>query len=568
MKVEAYRIQNNNKKQKETDKRKTAFRGPIDGAVTGTLAMLDTSPTANAVIIDLGSMVLPRTYVDSKRNKYAGAETFIREFSGTFVNCLSAGLFAVGISKLANKIIDKSSPINTSSWFTKDGIDTLREAWGQSENKTSKFVTNVLDNMSGMDGDKKVHFKDIEWNKIEWFDKDRWENIKWKDERFKGIHNKLKTKDGIVETLSTIIEDKTIDKKDSKNILEIVETRITNAFGVNKEVSVNIGKNRFDTSLTNLLRDTRDMGRDIFTNKNADIDKTFNKIAKVNKVKAFGALGLASVIALFSQHINRKITEKRTGRKGFVATNDFNKQNDAQTVLKPVYHKKDEFETDFYRRINKITEPVSFGSKQNKTEEDKKPENKTKLMAEKLIASAGIIGLALGVMKVKSAKDFARKLEFTGPVTTGNAIKTVYTSALVGRFMASDDSTELRETATRDYLGFLNWLVLGSFAAKGTANLLDKKREFLFNETNKDKVQDTPLKKIKHWLNNVQLKSHSEIASKGSDFAKKNMWKLNAAHAAGLAYSTIMLGFAVPVLNVIVTNHKLRKDKKKLNTNA
>ncbi|MBO6273045.1 hypothetical protein J6O48_09755, partial [bacterium] len=111
---------------------------------------------------------------------------------------------------------------------------------------------------------------------------------------------------------------------------------------------------------------------------------------------------------------------------------------------------------------------------------------------------------------------------------------------------------ELRETATRDYLGFLNWLVLGGFAAKGVANILDPKRKILFNESKSGKG-------IKHWLNDLTLKSHNEIASKGTKFAQKNMWKLNLAQTAGLAYSTIALGYLLPKLNIFITGKKQAK---------
>ena len=94
------------------------------------------------------------------------------------------------------------------------------------------------------------------------------EKIKWKNPKYNGIQNKLKTKEGIITTLTEIIDDKTVDKKDAKNILKITETRITNAFGINRNVNVSINKKTFGTSLENLLRDTHDIGKDIFTNKN------------------------------------------------------------------------------------------------------------------------------------------------------------------------------------------------------------------------------------------------------------------------------------------------------------
>ena len=163
-------------------------------------------------------------------------------------------------------------------------------------------------------------------------------------------------------------------------------------------------------------------------------------------------------------------------------------------------------------------------------------------------------GMVFSVMGVKNLKQFGKKLEFTGPITSGNAIKTVYGFNIIGRFLAADNSTELRESMTRDYLGFLNWLVFGGFAAKGVANLLDKKGKELFNYTREGKG-------LKHWLNDMSLKTHNEVASKGRNFAKKNMWKLNLAQASGIAYSAITLGLLLPMLNAKVTEIEAKKKR-------
>ena len=85
-----------------------------------------------------------------------------------------------------------------------------------------------------------------------------------------------------------------------------------------------------------------------------------------------------------------------------------------------------------------------------------------------------------------------------------------------------------------------------------------QKKENLFNENKTGKG-------IKHWLNDLSLKSHNEIASKGEKFAKKNMWKLNVAHVAGLAYSTLALGFFLPKLNIFITNMKNKKQNNENN---
>ena len=300
-----------------------------------------------------------------------------------------------------------------------------------------------------------------------------------------------------------------------------------NALGAGN-VSTEYKEKTLSTTIGNLLRDTVDFGHDILTNKNVEKGSAINKILKINKIKSVGALVIASTLGLTNQYINRKITEKRTGKKGFVGDNNFAQQ-------------------------------VADNSTPKTTTEQ--PKKDKKFIAEKLIASLGMIAMAGAVMKVKSPRDFVKKLEFTGPVTSGNAIKTVYASTLIGRFLASDNKDELRESTTRDYLGFLNWLVLGGFASKGVANLLDRKKESLFNVSKEGKG-------IKHWLNDISLKSHKEIASKGSEFAKKNMWKLNLAHISGLAYSTLALGVLLPKLNIFITNMKNKNSTKSSNAST
>src|SRR5574344_942143 len=507
----------NNFEQRQKTAYKPTFKGPLDGVLTSTLRTLDSNEMANAVILDVGAMVTPRTYIDTKkRNKYAGAETFIREISGTFINCLSAGLLGVAISHITANLLDTDTIVNPNSWFSDDAIKVLKGAWDKSENKTEKYVENIFENMSGKDGIKVVEFKNIDWKNVPWFDENKWEKYVWNNDEYKNTARNLKTKDGIIKTFAKIIDDKNIDKNDKKQILKIMETRITNALGVSKNVDVKIGGNKLTATLEHILRDTFDMGFDVFKNENVNIDSALAKIQKINKIKIFGALSLASVLGLTNQRLNRKLTEKRTGKKGFVGDKQFSDKN-----LKVV---------------------------------QKKSEDKKGLVWKKILASAGMLAMTIGVMRIKNPKDFVKKLQFTGPVSTGNAIKTVYASTIIGRFLAADNNKELRESATRDYLGFLNWLVFGGFVSKGVANLLDKNRKNLFNETKSGQG-------IRHWLNDIVLKTHTEIVAKGKEFAKKNLWKLNASHIAGLAYSTIALGILLPLLNIKVSS---KNDKAKV----
>lgn len=499
-----------------------AFRGPLDGAVTNILRTCDMNEMVNAVGLDVGAMVVPRAYYDTKaRNEYAGAETFFREISGTFINCLSAGILAKFIAKIAAK--DSKVQINPNSWYSNNSLETLKEAWhGNDEG----YVKNVFENLSGRDGRNINEFKKINWNKIEWIDEAKWNRINWKNKDYKNIAETLKTKGGFVKTLTKLIRDKNLDKNDKINALSIMEKRLVNALGAERDTKLNINGKELSAKLENILRDTLDMGRDVLGKK--DTELIINRIKKVNKMKAFGAIAGSCALGLTNQYINRKITEKRTGRKGFVGDIDFTSE-----LRKDI--KKDD--TLWFKKIG---------------------------------ASLLMAGMVFSVMRVKNFKQFAQKLEFTGPVTGGNAIKTVYASTIIGRFLAADNGTELRESMTRDYLGFLNWLVFGGFAAKGVANILDKKGEFLFNYAKENarapklpkpgvQKHSLGLGRLRFWLNDMTLKTHNEIASKGSEFAKKNMWKLNLAHISGIAYSAITLGILLPMLNAVVTKRKQTK---------
>ncbi len=494
------------------------FKGPFDSQITQALMSIDTNPMLNAALVDTVAMVIPRTYVDGKkRNKYAGAETFFREATGTITVCLSSGVIASGIAYLYNKFFDKKTNIKPNLWITNKTFDILKHSWDNSNN-TLDYVKNIVQNVSGKDGKKTVLWKNIDWSKVDWYKHPSWDNINWHNKAFASIKQEPKSEEQIVKILSDLINNKTASKHDVKNVLKILNYRISNALGVSNSLTVNFEDKILNTSLSNLTRDIYDAGKNIFTNEALDLEKAGKKLKSMNTTKTLGALAIASSLGLINQYVNRQITKKRTGSDEFVGHDNFGSNVQKQS-------KKD----------NKGLAPL------------------------KILASAGIFALAMGVMKIKNPAQFIKKLEFNGPVTSGNAIKTVYTATLIGRFLAAKDKTELQESVTRDYLGFLNWLVLGGFVAKGVGQMLfDRKLNKLFN-THKEG------KGVLHWLNDITPKSHMEIASKGKDFARKNIWRVNFMQASGLIYSTLALGFALPLLNIFI--YKMKKEKNQAEKN-
>lgn len=506
-----------------------SFKGPLDGPITQTLMLIDTNEMVNSTLVDVVSMVAPRTYIDTKkRNKYAGFETFFREITGTVIMCLSSGVVAMGIASVYNKLKDKDINIQPHVWATNSTFDVLHQAWGKSNKKVDNYVMHVLKNISGVEGNNQLsEWKNINWDKVQWFDDPAWNKIKWKDSKWSNVINETKSGKQIEKVLSDLINDKNIDKKDVRKVFDILEHRMANALKVSRTVEVSVDDKKLTATLRNIIRDTYDLGKDIFNNKTAEeIKRAEIKLKSMNKVKTFGSISLVALLGLGDQYLNRYITKKRTGKDDFVGESNFEKK-----------------------------------SKKTHNGKNKSKDSKLRLLGLKALASAGILVLALGVMKIKSPAAFIKKLEFTGPITSGNAIKTLYTATLIGRFFASRDESELRETSTRDYLGFLNWLVFGGFVSKGVAqSIFDRKKQNLFNVSGESKG-------IKNWLNNVSLKSHAEIAAKGTEFARKNIWKLNVAQASGLLYSSLALGFALPLLNIFLTKKQVDKSNKNISNN-
>lgn len=455
------------------------------GGLSKALYTLSNNDMLNASFVDIFAMDTPRTIVETKnRGKQAGIEMGFREYTGTFIAEFSAALFAVIASKFITKRLTPNIKVNSGSWITNNGLDVFSDIYNKSDKTPKSYVENLLNSMSGQVGSKTKNFADIAKNK----------------------------KQSVIEKLTNLITDKSMDKKTNKKILTEIQDEIINILGADNSIKIKSGKNEVTSNLTHTLRDIVDSGRNIFFSETKQLpSEIISKLKRMNNLRIGIAIPLSMGLAITNQYLNRYLTKKRTGIDNFVGENGY--ENNVK---------------------------------------DKNEKKKEKGLWLKKIISAGIFVLMLTkVMGVKKPVDLIKKLEFDGPATSGNAIKTIYGTLILGRIFASKDSTELRETNVRDYLGFLNWLVLGGFVAKGVGQMLDPKQKTLFNISKDGKG-------IKHWLQNISLKSQKEIIAQGGN-VKVNLRKLNIAQMSGIAYSAIMLGVLLPKLNIWMTRKKGNK---------
>ena len=124
------------------------------------------------------------------------------------------GEHRIAIAKLANKYVMPETKINPNTWFSKDSISVLKAAWDNADGDIGKYVGNVFENLGGRDCKTIKNFKDVNWDKVQWNNHNSWKKIFWDNVGFVDVDEKMKTKDGIVSTMTQLIKDKTITRKD------------------------------------------------------------------------------------------------------------------------------------------------------------------------------------------------------------------------------------------------------------------------------------------------------------------------------------------------------------------
>jgi len=263
------------------------------------------------------------------------------------------------------------------------------------------------------------------------------------------------------------------------------------------------------------------------------------KVSKFMKSRSVMGFILGSAIGMSIQPLNIYLTKKKTGSDGFVGVEGRSKDNS----------------------------------------------NQFKLL--KLGASAGFLGLTMATLGT-GFKGFMEKMAFKDFWPTINQLKGIYGLTIISRLLAARDKDELRESLTKDTLGFLSWLVLGDFVNRIVAETLDNSvmnrskevankgffgRAFNSSLKTRDEILIETLAKngietVKKEGDKTVVKSFKEL-SKDLDklpeqlrkATKKRLGTLNKAQLSGYLFSGLVLGLGIPKLNIYITN-KLEEKRK------
>ena len=502
---------------KKEQKQNINFKGASDYISLG-LRFLDTNQAWGANAVDVGSMVLPRTTVDTiNRGPAAGLETGRREASGTInhsligvYGSLAALAFSLALNKTFNVRADKIFADNESfdiigKYFHNNIQKNGRN--GALEATLGDVLKNVTTTNNGQDISLSEHNVQI-----------------IKERMLKALASPDIDKDTIPASTRQYLVNYIIEATGSESDYKLK--------GFNKETTSNLS-----TFVENLYNISKTLTKE-------NVIKEFEKAAKfsenefiksikkLNNRRTIAGMAVASGIGMSIQPMNIYLTKKKTGSDGFVGVEGREKDK-------------------------------SFGFKLWK------------------LAAAAVFGGGIVANLAMKKGGLLKNIQYKGLVPTINQFKLIYGLTIMSRFMVARDKDELRESVVKDVLGFFNWLVLGNFVAKGVVLAMDKEKSLLKNPKEssffkkilktRDEVLVEGLKKA-----NISSVSKDGKALKFSEMLKllpasetgkavsRRLKILNLAQVAGYLYSGLVLGIGIPKLNIYMTNKSEAKRKARL----
>ena len=529
------------------------FKGGVDGF----LRFFATNQAMGANLVDVAFMVTPRTTLDTiKRGPDAGLETGRREASGTANHTLIgvygsiAGAIAALLMGMKKKFGVKANPIMAAP----ETINILAENKVNNMESQKEYLRETLKNVRAfnpssekaeLDGYVKLEklFKKEELEEVinmldnaisdEKMNFKKWANEKTPDS-FEVLINKITEKTG-AQSKYILDSARREGAKSETNLRTLLEDiyKVSEAFNKKEVVKA--------------FEEQKAAGKSILENK---FIKSF---ARYGKTKSIAGFAIASAVGMSIQPLNMYLTKKKTGQDGFVGVEGRTK--DTSTGFK----------------FLKAGSAAAFFA----------------------MVLSTLNGEKKGLSKL-SPKGFMGKMAFKGFWPTLSQLKGVYGLTIISRLFSARDKDELRESLTKDTLGFLSWLVLGDFVNKMTAEALDKKlsktvmnrpndvaqkgfweRVFKSSLKNRDEIliealADGGISTVKNENGKTIAKNFKEMMKdlenmKGKDqlkaMTKKRLGVLNWAQLAGYAFSGLVLGIGIPNLNIYITN-KLDKKRK------
>lgn len=523
MKIQTPKVQLNSRNQTPQNPN---FKG--GEVVAQILNFLDTNQTIGATVVDAGCMGIPRSAVDFSRGSDAGVETMRREFSSTG-NHVLIGAYGLGAAYLLSRTLNGEFGVNAHKIFASDeSLDVLSQIRAKHGDiaKSDNNLNNYLEEIF-----KNTKAFNPDFNETSKIDEKGWVNLDAATQKdvVKKFSQELK---GSSQTLS----------KESRAYLKAL---IASSTGSEKNFKLEHGKLTSASSLDDLIDKVYKISKafmspkvsETFKNGNLTDNAFIKGMKNLNKRTAAIGLAIAMAVGVSVQPINMYLTKRKTGKSGFVGVEG--------------------------------QEPDKSGT------------------FKLLKGGIAIVGALAALKTIGKFKEIPGKLQFKGFLPTIDQFKLVYGTTIVSRILSARDKNELRETTTKDTLGFASWLILGGFVSKLAAfgfQSMDKFKNDKFirynekeNGTGKfNKLIKSSIVSREEVLYSALKKAGISTIKDGKAMSFKEMLQAAAKHApeartkirylgfiqfAGYLYSGLALGIGIPKLNIAITKHFQRKQK-------
>ena len=523
------------------------------GGADTTLRYLATNQAIGANLVDLCSMVMPRTINDTvQRGPAAGMETGRREIMGT-VNDSCVGLFGAAAGAMIAGSLSNKYNYKVNKMFTApETLHILAEnKSNQLKNNKSQYeyIKEILDHVKGynptsanMDDEGYVTLSEETKEKIaKYYDEllnNQTDFNKWTSSK----SNKSRT-----VLMNEIIAD---TGAGSDYILESVDKKIQSKTNLKSLLNdIFIVSDSFNSEKVKEA-----FGEQIKSNSAIKDNKFIKGLDKFMKTRAGMGFAMSCAIGLSVQPINMYLTKLKTGQDGFVGVEGRSKDTSAG------------------------------------------------FLGLKTLSSAGFFAMILSTLNMNplkfTPKKFMDKMFFSGKMPTINQLKGLYGITIISRIFSARDDDELREVLTKDTLGYLSWLVLGDFVNRMTASAFDNdnckvvnikkgtekygyfKKMFYANLKTRDEIliktlADKGISTTKEENGKILAKTFKEMLKDLNGLkdealkkaTKKRLRALNMAQISGYLFSGLVLGLGIPNLNIYITNkldakHKAEAAKK------
>lgn len=495
-----------------------SFKGPETAALSG-LRALSNSQAIGASAVDLCSMVIPRTVVETKnRGIQSGIESAIREGS-SWLLFACVGVIGYAASLLTSGKFNKDFGIKAQNIYASgDTIRNMFSLWEKAEGNSKQYFEKFLESLKGLNG--------TQWNTIS------------TDTSSKVVENLVKLADKTKE-LSSTTGAKDVLRKEAKDLKNLVMAQIVKdtgasasyilkTDGVAKGVSSNLGE----------LIDNAVAMSNSFAGRTKDKLPNFVKALSRNKtISTILGLGACAALCMSVQPINRYLTKKRTGEDGFVGVKDKKADNSKgfkalKTALGVGFSA---FAISTIGKLSDIAQNTQFNSKFASI-------NQFKLLYGLTISSRFLAARDKDELRECVIKD---TLGFTNWLIFGGLVSKLIARGIGGKELINNPVAKDKFKNGAGYV--FNWL------AKASVKSFD----------------EVLLPKMKDISKDGKILKFSEMFKKADSATKSKILKIAGSQVAGYLYSGLVLGIGIAKLNIFITKKcEARRSAKNPNKNS